>query len=92
MDLFNSWHLIQKQISSFIDLQYPAIDIHHFSNIMHIQWRAATTIKANAVTSLKVNRINRAYKSTFTGSKSDQELSFLDTEDCNFNPYLVQET
>lgn len=53
MDLFNSWHLIQKQISSFIDLQYPAIDIHRFSYILHIQWRAATTIKVNAVTSLK---------------------------------------
>lgn len=31
MDLFNSWHLIQKQISSCIDLQRPSTDIQHFS-------------------------------------------------------------
>lgn len=53
MDLFNSWHLTQKQISGFTDLQYPAVDVYHFSPNLHIQWRGATTIKVNAVTSLK---------------------------------------
>lgn len=39
-ELFNSLHLIQKQISSRVDLKCPAIDIRHFSHILHIQGRA----------------------------------------------------
>lgn len=38
--LFNSLHLIHKQISSCVDLKCPAIDIQHFSHILHSRGRA----------------------------------------------------
>lgn len=84
-ELFNSLHLIQKQISSCVDLKCPAIDIQHFSHILHIQGRARQQQLKSMLQ--QVWSLSRAYIAALAGSKSDQEFSSLDRTDINFNPY-----